>query len=224
MNVIFRGGNFLAECRRRLLSETQLNKWRTYGITLQKLGGKKGLLEIFFSVGTLETYFMSVSEWNFIALTSYTVTPTLYSSRVSLHRKWISGNTKRNGAVVGTVIQRWTETRKFSEPYSVITNYCKETMIYIFHFLKYTLYTQFFEAYMCFYRNVNVDTIIKPIVSLHNITCNCRWQNMRWSTRDSGHVCRGGLVLNKGGIWGLLLVGATGSSTTTQTEYIKRLE
>jgi len=93
---LFRGIS-LAECHIYLLSETQLDKWRTYGITLQQRGKKR---VAFFSVGPLVTFVMSVSEWNFTALTSYTVTPTLCSSRVSFHRKWISATQSETGQLL----------------------------------------------------------------------------------------------------------------------------
>jgi hypothetical protein len=126
---------------------------------------------LFLSVGPLVTFVMPVSEWYFTALTSYAVTPTLCSGRVSFHKKWISGNKKRNGAVVDGRVEQGELTHQSSLNrilWSLII--VKDILMDIFHYQKHILHTQFFEAYLCFYRNAKVDIIIKPVVALHNIT------------------------------------------------------
>jgi len=50
----------------------------------------------------------------------------------------------------------------------VVTDYCENILMDIFHCLKHMLHTQFFEAYLCFCRYVKLDIIIKPVVALHN--------------------------------------------------------
>jgi hypothetical protein len=170
--------------------------------TLQQLRKKR---VVSFSVGTLVTYVMSVSEWNFIALTSYTLTPTLYSTKSFFPQKMNLQATQRE--TVQFLLVQWNkgdQKQEFSEPCSVVTDYF--ILMDIFHCLKYTLHANFFRR-LCLYPNVKVDPIRKPrfrFVTLHVTKDGRAWDD----PSDSGYVWRGGVVFNKGGGgWSLLFVG-----------------